>query len=313
MGNPVLSVIIATRDRPEDLDRCLEALGSQTSSSELEVVVVDDGSVGDIETIVLDHATDDLSVRHVRQEGGGAASARDRGTAIATADLLAYLDDDAVPEPAWAEAVVSAFRDWDCDALAGRIHLRLMSPAPDWLRGRDWRALSELDLGAKPLWLSGRELPYSANCAVTRSYFELVGGFSAAAVSRLDRTLSAGEDTWFFERLRDLGGSVAYAPEACIEHIVNPRRLTNDWFIQRAMAQGAGTALLRLGGDTPRAGQLVLLSREVLRLLLRLPAELARDTFFRRGTIGTRLFLAYERGALFALSTRRAPSARESL
>ncbi|MGC2372265.1 MAG: glycosyltransferase family 2 protein [Solirubrobacteraceae bacterium] len=313
MGNPALSVIIATRDRPEDLSRCLEALALQTLNDELDVVVVDDGSIGDLQTIVHDYATSGLSVRYVRQEGTGAAKARDHGTSTATADLLAYLDDDAVPEPEWAEAIVSAFRDWGCDALAGRIRLRLLGPAPDWLHGRDWRALGELDLGPWPLWLYGREVPYSGNCAVTRSYFELVGGFSAAATSRVGHTLSVGEDIWFFEQVKHLGGSTAYAPEVCIEHVVNPRRLTEDWFIQRAIAQGAGTALLRLGRDISHARQVMLLLREVSRLLLRLPAELARDTFFRRGTIGTRLFLAYERGALFALLRRHAPSARESL
>jgi glycosyltransferase involved in cell wall biosynthesis len=313
MDNPALSVIIATRDRPEDIARCMDALGLQTLGGKLEIVVVDDGSTSDIETIVRSHATDGVNARYVRQEGSGAAKARDHGTTVAAADLLAYLDDDAVPEPGWAEAVVAAFGDWDCDALAGRIRLRLMSPAPDWLHGRDWLFLSEFEMGPKPLWLYGRDLPYSANCAVSRSYFERVGGFSAAAVSRMDHTLSTAEDTWFFGQVRNLGGSIAYAPQACVEHVVNPQRLTTDWFVRRAMAQGASTALLRLGRDMSRAAQPIFLVREVLRLLLRLPAELARDILFRRGTIGTRLFLAYERGALYALLRRRAPAARKSL
>jgi GT2 family glycosyltransferase len=313
MGGPALSVIVATRDRPEDIARCMDALARQTLGGGLEIVVVDDGSTCDIETIVRSHASPDITVRYVRQQGSGAAKARDHGTTVAHADLLGYLDDDAVPEPAWAEAVVRAFRDWDCDALAGRIRLRLTSPAPDWLHGRDWLALSEFEMGTKPLWLYGRELPYSANCAVSRAYFERVGGFSAATVSRMDHTLSTAEDTWFFGQVRSLGGSIAYAPQACVEHVVSPQRLTMEWFVQRATAQGASTALLRLGGDMSRARESSLLVREVSRLLLRLPAELARDTILRRGTIGTRLFLAYERGALFALLKRRAPTARSSL
>jgi glucosyl-dolichyl phosphate glucuronosyltransferase len=312
-STPALSVIIATRDRPEDLGRCLAALALQTLGDQLEVIVVDDGSTGDIETVVRESAVPSPLLRYIRQEGNGAASARDLGTAEAASDFLAYLDDDAVPVPVWAEAVVSAFNDWGCAAVAGRIVLRLAGPAPDWVHGKNWRFLSELDLGSKPLWLRGRELPYSANCAVTRSSFTSVGGFASAPATRTALALSTGEDTWFFDRVRRLGGSIAYVPQACVEHVVPARRLTTEWFMQRAAAQGTSTVLLRGGREPSAVRRLGLLVRLALWVVVRLPAELARDTLLRRGTIGARLFLAYVYGAMFALVKQRAPGARESL
>ncbi|MGZ8741244.1 MAG: glycosyltransferase family 2 protein, partial [Gaiellaceae bacterium] len=78
---PALSVIIATRDKPEDLARCLRALSTQTLGEGLEVIVVDDGSTGDVATVVRSAATAGRPTRYVRQEGVGAAEARDRGTA----------------------------------------------------------------------------------------------------------------------------------------------------------------------------------------------------------------------------------------
>jgi glucosyl-dolichyl phosphate glucuronosyltransferase len=313
MTRPALSAIIATRDKPEDLERCLDALAVQTLGDRLEVVVVDDGSTSDIEAIVRNSATPGRPYRYVRQEGAGAAGARDRGSAVAGAELLAYLDDDAVPVPTWAEAMVSAFDEWECAAVAGRIVLRLQSPAPDWVHGKDWRYLTELDLGSKPLWLLGRELPYSANCAVTRSSFEQGGGFGSAVATRKALTLSTAEDTGFFDRVRRGGGSVAYIPQACVEHVIPPRRLTLDWFMKRAVAQGAATALLSLGPDPSPGRRLGLLARSIVHALWRLPAEFARDAVLRRGTVGVRLFLSYQRGALFALIALRAPTARESL
>lgn len=313
MAAPALSVIIATRDKPEDLRRCLEALALQTLGEQLEVVVVDDGSTSDIEAVVRGSAAAGRPSRYVREEGAGAANARDHGTALASAELLAYLDDDAVAISTWAEALVAAFHDWDCAAVAGRIVLRLLSPAPDWMHGKDWRFLTELDLGLNPLWLRGRELPYSANCAVTRSAFELAGGFTGGAATRMAYTLASGEDTGFFDRVRRLGGSVAYVPQACVEHVVPSRRLTTDWFIQRAVAQGATAVLVSLGRDPSRRRRLKLLLRVALRLLLRLPAELARDAILGRGAIGLRLFLSYQRGAFFAVIKARPPTTRESL
>ena len=312
MADPALSVIVATRDRPEDLSRCLDALALQTLGEQLEVVVVDDGSAGDIEGLVRDGATAGRPLRYVREEGVGAGAARDHGTEVATADLLAYLDDDAVPVSTWAEEMVGAFDRWGCTAAAGRIVLRLLSPAPDWMHGMDWRLLTELDLGLKPLWLRGRDLPASANCAVTRSAFISAGGFTGGGATRAANTLSSGEDTSFFRRVRHAGGSIAYVPEATAEHVIPERRLTTEWFIRRAVAQGASTALLALDGSQSRSLRLAQLMRLALRLL-RLPAELARDAILRRGTMGTRLFLAYQRGALFALMKARAPAARESL
>jgi glycosyltransferase involved in cell wall biosynthesis len=63
---PLISVVVPTRDRPAALGRCLEALSAQTALERLEVVVVDDRSLdaSEIAAAVARHP-------HVRLVRGG--------------------------------------------------------------------------------------------------------------------------------------------------------------------------------------------------------------------------------------------------
>jgi len=91
---PLLSVVVATRDRAQRLRRAIGSIREQTVQ-DLEVVVVDDGSTDDTEPYMLDLVKDDPRITYRRLEGGaGAAAARNRGIDSTTGEFLAFLDDD---------------------------------------------------------------------------------------------------------------------------------------------------------------------------------------------------------------------------
>lgn len=91
---PLLSVVIPTRDRADRLAGAVSSALDQ-SMSDLEVVIVDDGSV-DGTVGVLDRLADaDPRVRCVTGPGGrGAVAARNTGIAASTSPFVAFLDDD---------------------------------------------------------------------------------------------------------------------------------------------------------------------------------------------------------------------------
>jgi GT2 family glycosyltransferase len=89
------------------VERCLTALDRQTIRDSLEVVVVDDGSVDDTSRVASTH--DVVLVRH--DENRGLAQARNSGVQRATADVVAFLDDDCAPAPDWAESLLAAYDD----------------------------------------------------------------------------------------------------------------------------------------------------------------------------------------------------------
>jgi glycosyltransferase involved in cell wall biosynthesis len=99
-----VSVVVATRDRPGQLDECLRALDAQTSAS-LEVVVVDDASVD--AAAVANVVAAYRRARLVRAAGRGPAAARNAGVAEARGDVVCFTDDDCRPEPGWARALAA--------------------------------------------------------------------------------------------------------------------------------------------------------------------------------------------------------------
>jgi glycosyltransferase involved in cell wall biosynthesis len=89
---PYVSVILPTFDRPEFLQAAIRSALNQTFSN-LEAVVVDDGSVTDL--VPLLDAFSDGRIRYVRHESNrGEAAARNTGILNARGDYLAFLDDD---------------------------------------------------------------------------------------------------------------------------------------------------------------------------------------------------------------------------
>jgi len=100
-----LSVVIPTLNGSSGVERCLRALHAQTIWTELEIIVVDDGSDDDTQQVAAAYGA--MVVRHpVRR---GVSAARNSGIAAAGAPCVAFLDDDCEPCPEWAELLITAY------------------------------------------------------------------------------------------------------------------------------------------------------------------------------------------------------------
>jgi len=100
-----VSVIVATRRRPELLQRCVDALLGQSGPHPFEVVLVNDDSDP------LPSLPRDPRIRVVAGPQRGVAAARNVGVATATAPLLAFTDDDTIPAADWVQQMVQAAAD----------------------------------------------------------------------------------------------------------------------------------------------------------------------------------------------------------
>jgi glycosyltransferase involved in cell wall biosynthesis len=108
-GEPLVSVIVPTRDRPDRLARCLTALERQTALESTEIVVVDDGSndASAVRSVVAGRTR----IRLVRQSAAGPAAARNSGILTARGRYVCFTDDDCEPQPDWIERMVGSLRD----------------------------------------------------------------------------------------------------------------------------------------------------------------------------------------------------------
>ena len=203
-AQPVVSVVLPTRDRADYLAVTLASLTAQALDQAFEVIIVDDGS-SDETPVVIERA----GVRSIRNhEPHGANAARNAGTRLATADLIALVDDDIEAPPGWLRALVDgAARHPEAEAFGGPIRARFDGPTPRGC-GRESPPITTLDLGTDDV---ETELVWSANMLFRRSAFERVGPF--------DEGLPTGgdEEEWL-RRLRAQGGKVIYLAAAGLDH-----------------------------------------------------------------------------------------------
>lgn len=107
---PLISVILATRDRPRLLGRAIESVAAQRYRN-WELIVVDDGTAAETRAVV--EAAADKRLRLVEGPRMGLSSARNAGLANLSGEIVCYCDDDNVMHPGWLHAVAEVFSGRD--------------------------------------------------------------------------------------------------------------------------------------------------------------------------------------------------------
>ena len=181
----------------------------------------------------------------------GLSRARNRALGWAAAegaDVLAFVDDDAVVAGGWWDALR---RRWDeapatVACIGGPIRPRYSVPPPPWYSDRIAHALTLLDRGDAVRDLDpAREAVYGANISFRVEPLRRAGGFDPALGHAGVRIFFAEEDEAQRALVR-LGYTVRYVPDAAVWHVIPPERLTRSSFLRRRFAFGA--ALGRRGG-----------------------------------------------------------------
>ena len=160
-----VSVVIATRDRPGPLARCLASV-ARLDHPAFEVIVVDNApaTTATRDLVAREHP----EVRYVRENRPGLAAAHNRGLAEAGGAIVAITDDDVTVDPRWLLEIAAGFaRDPRIGCVTGLIlPAELRTPAQVWA-DRHWGVAKGFRerLYTRPLrHLSVRPYPYTAGC-----------------------------------------------------------------------------------------------------------------------------------------------------
>ena len=110
MVNPKVSFIVPVYNTQEFLPRCFDSLLNQTCT-DIEIIVVNDGSPDGSAAIIDEYARMDSRVRVVEKSNGGLSSARNAGMDVVRGDIIDFVDSDDYVEPNLAELLVGTFAE----------------------------------------------------------------------------------------------------------------------------------------------------------------------------------------------------------
>ena len=118
---PFVSVIIPVYNDTERLNKCLHLLQNQTyPQNRYEVIVVDNGSEENIESIVSNYT----QARITDENRPGSYAARNKGISLARGEIIAFTDSDCLPELDWIQkGVANLLKNENCGLVGGKINL----------------------------------------------------------------------------------------------------------------------------------------------------------------------------------------------
>ena len=241
-----ITVVLCTYNRSLLLADALSALVQQRHAPPYEVVVVDNNSTDDTREIVTRFVPEGI-VRYTAEPLQGLSHARNRGIATATADIIAFTDDDVRANPDWVVSIARAFAENpDVDMVGGRVEPEWEADPPPWLPEAGDAPLALLDYGTVPFRIDPMEprCLIGANMAIRRRALQRVGGFSPR-LQRVGEGIGSTEDHELQTRLLGSGASALYDPRIAARAVVPRERLSKRY--HRAWHQGYGRfyALMR--------------------------------------------------------------------
>lgn len=236
-----LSVVVCcySDERRDVLMEGLDALAGQTRPPD-EIVVVVDHNPG-----LRDHVAARGDVTVVENAGApGLSDARNTGIEASSGSVIAFVDDDAVPERGWSAGILAPFADPAVVAAGTRIDARWQAHRPAWFPPEfDW--VVGCSYTGLPTTVADVRNPIGASMAVRRDALDAVGGFTDR-LGRVGAQLTGCEETELSIRLSDRipGARIVYTPETGVRHLVPAGRGRPGYFLRRCYSEGVSKAVL---------------------------------------------------------------------
>jgi glucosyl-dolichyl phosphate glucuronosyltransferase len=252
---PSFSVLICayTLDRLTVLAEAIESVRAQTLPA-AEIV------------LTIDHSPELLAEAERRwpdlklvenHEEQGLSGARNSGVAACSADVVAFLDDDAIAKPDWLQRLGEAYRDPDVLGAGGAVHPAWEAGRPAWFPPEfDW-VVGCTHSGMPRQQATVRNL-VGANMSLRREVLVELGGFRHE-LGRVGTIPAGCEETDLCIRVaqRWPGSKIAYDPAAEVDHLVPAKRGSHEYFRSRCRAEGRSKAVLAglVGSDDGLAAE----------------------------------------------------------
>jgi GT2 family glycosyltransferase len=234
------SVVICayTEKRWDEVLAAVESLRVQTHAPEEIILVIDHNTA--LAERVWSEIPDVTCVENHGQQG--LSDARNSGIAVARADVVAFLDDDAVAEPQWLSLLAEGYADPAVVGVGGFADPLWAEGRPGWFpREFDW-VVGCTYVGMPEAASPVRNL-IGCNMSFRREIFDDLGGFTAG-IGRLGTRPVGCEETELCIRIHQkrAGSVILFDPRAVVHHNVPGSRGTWAYFKSRCYAEGLSKA-----------------------------------------------------------------------
>jgi glycosyltransferase involved in cell wall biosynthesis len=220
---PKISIIVCSFNGAATIHDTLEGIQHLTYPN-FEAIVINDGSVDNTPEIAAKYP-----VKLISTENRGLSSARNTGFENATGEIVAYIDDDAYPDPHWLHYLAMAFISGNYVGVGGPN----FAPPGDGLIAE---CVANAPGGPVHVLISDQVAEHIPGCnmAFRRTDLIAIGGFDP-------RYRAAGDDVDLCWRLQDRGGVIGFAPAAVVWH---HRRNSIRMYWRQQQGYGKAEALL---------------------------------------------------------------------
>jgi glycosyltransferase involved in cell wall biosynthesis len=260
--NPRIVVAMATYRRPGRLPVAIAALCDQAASVQpaAPILIIDNDPEAGAREAVQRFA--DRGVRYVHEASPGISAARNRALAEThDADALVFIDDDELPAAGWLRELTTAWRSWQCAAVAGPVEREFAGPVDPWIEASG--------IFARRRRPSGSVIRGAATSNLLIDVRQL-REYGLAFDPRFG--LSGGSDTMLTHSLSQRGGRVRWCDEAVVIERVDPARVTRSWVRFRMLRTSNGwtrAQILIAGTGVRRFGTTMRLGGKATLLMLR--------------------------------------------
>jgi glycosyltransferase involved in cell wall biosynthesis len=241
-----VSVVVCTyaMERYEAFTEAVESALAQTHEP-LEVVLVVDGNPDVYDRVQEDFCGRENVVCHCNEENRGISYSRTKGAELASGEIVAMLDDDAVAHDDWVAELVAVYEDTDAVAVGGDVRPDWQTDRPDFFPAEFYWLVGCVEPGFAE---DGEEVRngYGSNISFRRDVFLEAGGYDTHTGRRGDKHIQAHEAPVCI-RIRELTGKgVIYTDDAVVDHKLFDYRGDFDWLVFRSFWQGYSKRVMDL-------------------------------------------------------------------
>ncbi len=248
MGNVKVSVIVCTYSPNmfEHFIECVESLLKQTYD-DIEIVCIVDGNREYFEMIERSDLIREHEVKlFLNDRNLGLLESRNRGAKLASGDIVAFIDDDAIADKRWIEELVKVYEEYDALAVGGRMEPLWLAKKPKWFPEEFYWLIGVNYIGGFPDEITEVRNTFGSNLSFRRDIFLELGGFNVRVGGIKGKRMLQGGETELCERMRRrYRKGVMYNPNAIVYHKIFEKRTKISFLIQRAFWQGYSKAVMK--------------------------------------------------------------------